>query len=51
MSDAASRDGANADIVVLDRDIPAGGPSSSIDTRVALAVVGGQPVHRSEALP
>ncbi len=37
--------------VVLDRDPLAGGPSSIIGTTVALAVVGGQVVHRSEALP
>jgi predicted amidohydrolase YtcJ len=45
------RAGADADIVVLDRDILAGGPSSIIGTTVALTVVGGQIVHRSEALP
>jgi predicted amidohydrolase YtcJ len=42
--------GADADLVVLDRDILAGGPSSIIGTSVALTVVGGQVVHRSEAL-
>jgi predicted amidohydrolase YtcJ len=42
--------GADADLVVLDRDILAGGPSSIIGTTVALTVVGGQVVHRSEAL-
>lgn len=45
------RAGAAADIVVLDRDILAGGPSSIIGTTVGLTVVGGQVVHRSEALP
>ena len=44
------RAGADADLVVLDRDILAGGPSSIIGTAVALTVVGGQVVHRSEAL-
>jgi predicted amidohydrolase YtcJ len=44
------RVGADADLVVLDRDILAGGPSSIIGTSVALTVVGGQVVHRSEAL-
>jgi hypothetical protein len=44
------RVGADADLVVLDRDILAGGPSSIIGTTVALTVVGGQVVHRSEAL-
>jgi hypothetical protein len=42
------RVGADADIVVLDRDILAGGPSSIIGTTVALTVVGGHVVHRSE---
>jgi len=45
------RAGADADIVVLDRDMLAGGPSSIIGTTVGLTVVGGQVVHRSEALP
>ena len=44
------RVGVDADLVVLDRDILAGGPSSIIGTTVALTVVGGQVVHRSEAL-
>ena len=44
------RAGALADLVVLDRDILAQGPSSIIGTRVALTVVGGQVVHRSEEL-
>ncbi len=43
--------GADADLVVLDRDILAGGPSSIIGTTVAMTVVGGKIVHRSEALP
>ena len=53
MSDVAGllRPGADADLVVLDRDILGGGPSSIIGTRVALTVVGGQVVYRSEALP
>ena len=45
------RVGADADLVVLDRDILAGGPSSIIGTTVAVTVVGGKVVHRSEALP
>lgn len=44
------RVGGDADLVVLDRDILAGGPSSIIGTTVALTVVGGKVVHRSEAL-
>jgi predicted amidohydrolase YtcJ len=42
--------GAQADLVVLDRDILDHGPSSIIGTGVALTVVGGQVVHRSEEL-
>ena len=42
------RVGADADLVVLDRDMLAGGPSSIIGTTVALTVVGGHVVHRSE---
>ena len=42
--------GALADLVVLDRDILAQGPSAIIGTRVALTVVGGQVVYRSEEL-
>jgi predicted amidohydrolase YtcJ len=42
------RVGADADLVVLDRDILAEGPSSIIGTHVALTVVGGEIVHRSE---
>jgi predicted amidohydrolase YtcJ len=45
------RVGGDADLVVLDRDILAGGPSSIIGTTVGLTVVGGRIVHRSEALP
>lgn len=44
------RVGADADLVVLDRDILADGPTSIIGTKVALTVVGGQIVHRLEAL-
>ena len=44
------RAGALADLVLLDRDILAQGPSSIIGTGVALTVVGGQVVHRSEEL-
>jgi hypothetical protein len=40
--------GMDADIVVLDRDILAGGPSSILGTKVALTVVGGEVVHQSE---
>jgi Predicted metal-dependent hydrolase with the TIM-barrel fold len=42
------RPGMLADVVVLDRDILEHGPSSIIGTRVALTVVGGRVVHRSE---
>jgi predicted amidohydrolase YtcJ len=41
---------ADADPVVLDRDILAGGPSSIIGTSVALTVVGGKVVQRSEGV-
>ena len=44
------RVGGDADLVVLDRDILAEGPSSIIGTTVTLTVVAGQVVHRSEAL-
>ncbi len=44
------RAGALADLVVLDRDILAYGPSAIIGTQVALTVVGGQVVHRSKEL-
>ncbi len=40
--------GMDADLAVLDRDILAGGPSSILGTKVALTVVGGEVVHRSE---
>ena len=40
--------GMDADLVVLDRDILAGGPSSILGTKVALTVVGGEVVHQSE---
>ena len=42
--------GAQADLVVLDRDILDHGPSAIIGTKVALTVVGGEIVHRSEEL-
>jgi predicted amidohydrolase YtcJ len=38
----------DADLVVLDRDILAGGPSAIMGTEIALTVVGGEIVHRSE---
>ena len=44
------RPGADADVVVLDRDILEHGPSAIIGTQVTLTVVGGQVVHRSEEL-
>ena len=44
------RAGAQADLAVLDRDILEHGPSAIIGTNVALTVVGGQIVHRSEDL-
>jgi predicted amidohydrolase YtcJ len=44
------RVGTDADVIVLDRDILAGGPSSIIGATVALTVVAGRIVHRSEAL-
>jgi len=44
------RPGALADVVVLDRDILDHGPSAIIGTTVALTVVGGGIVHRSEEL-
>ncbi len=44
------RPGGVADVVVLDRDILTHGPSSIIGTKVALTVVDGQVVHRSEEL-
>lgn len=42
--------GAQADLVVLDRDILDHGPSAIIGTQVALTVVGGEIVYRSEEL-
>jgi predicted amidohydrolase YtcJ len=42
--------GALADLIVLDRDILAFGPSSIMGTNVTLTVVDGQVVHRSEGL-
>jgi predicted amidohydrolase YtcJ len=44
------RVGVDADLVVLDRDILAGGPSSIIGSRAVLTVAGGEIVHRSEEL-
>ena len=44
------RVGSDADLVVLDRDLLATGPSAIIGTRVALTVVGGEIVHESEAV-
>ena len=40
--------GMDADLIVLDRDILAGGPASIMGTKVALTVVGGEIVHASE---
>jgi predicted amidohydrolase YtcJ len=42
------REGMDADLVVLDRDLLAAGPSAIIGTGVALTVLGGRIVHRSE---
>jgi predicted amidohydrolase YtcJ len=42
--------GMEADLVVLDRDLLAAGPSAIIGTGVALTVLAGRIVHRSEAL-
>lgn len=44
------RVGADADIVALDRDILALGPSSIVGTSVALTVVGGEIVHQTEGV-
>jgi len=44
------RAGAQADLIVLDRDILDQGPSAIIGTKVALTVVGGHVVHRSKEL-
>ena len=46
---AAGRSGGDGrGLIVLDRDILAGGPASIIGTKVALTVVGGEIVHASE---
>ena len=42
------RPGADADLIVLDRDILAMGPASIIGTTVVMTVVGGRIVHRTE---
>jgi predicted amidohydrolase YtcJ len=42
--------GLDADVIVLDRDLLASEPSAIIGTGVALTVLGGRIVHRSEAL-
>jgi predicted amidohydrolase YtcJ len=42
------RPGVDADIVVLDRDLLAEGPSAIIGTGVALTIVGGEIVHHTE---
>ena len=42
------RTGLDADLVVLDRDLLAAGPSAIIGTGVRLTVLGGRIVHRSE---
>lgn len=42
-------EGMDADLVVLDRDLLAAGPSAIIGTGVALTVLGGRVVHRTEA--
>ena len=42
--------GMDADVVVLDRDLLAAGPSAIIGTSVRLTVLGGRIVHRSEEL-
>ncbi len=42
--------GLDADLIVLDRDLLAAGPSAIIGTGVALTVLNGRIVHRSEAL-
>ncbi len=42
------RPGLDADLVVLDRDLLAAGPSAIIGTDVRLTVLGGHIVHRSE---
>ena len=40
--------GADADVVILDRDLLAAGPSAIIGTTVRATVLGGRPVYRSE---
>ncbi len=40
----------DADVIVLDRDLLAAGPSAIIGTSVRLTVLGGRIVHRSEEL-
>jgi predicted amidohydrolase YtcJ len=42
--------GMDADVIVLDRDLLAAGPSAIIGTGVALTVLGGRIVHRQEEL-
>jgi hypothetical protein len=42
--------GMDADVIVLDRDLLAAGPSAIIGTGVALTALGGRIVHRTEAL-
>jgi predicted amidohydrolase YtcJ len=42
--------GMDADVIVLDRDLLAAGPSAIIGTGVALTVLDGRIVHRTEAL-
>ena len=42
--------GRDADVIVLDRDLLAAGPSAIIGTSVLLTVIGGRVVHRSEEL-
>jgi predicted amidohydrolase YtcJ len=43
--------GMDADLAVLDRDLPALGPSAIIGTSVSLTVINGAIAHRSEELP
>ena len=42
--------GMDADVIILDRDLLAAGPSAIIGTSVRLTVLGGRVVHRSEEL-
>ena len=44
----ASAPGMDGDLVVLDRDLLAAGPSAIIGTGVRLTVLGGRIVHRTE---